>query len=39
MALTAVWILVSIAYDDLSGWFAIFSFLLFVISICVTSDD
>ena len=32
MALTAVWILLAIAYNDLSGWFAILSFLLFVIA-------
>lgn len=39
MALTAVWILFAIAYDDMSGWFAILSFLLFVIALGVTDDD
>ena len=38
MALTAVWILFAIAHNDLSGWFAILSFLLFVIALGVTDD-
>ena len=36
MALTAAWILFAIAYNDLSGWFAILSFLLFVIAPDIT---
>jgi hypothetical protein len=38
MALTAVWILLAIAYNNLSGWFAILSFLLFVIAPTITDD-
>lgn len=38
MTLTAVWILFAIAYDDLSGWFVILSFLLFVIAPNITDE-
>lgn len=38
MTATAVWILVAIAYGTLSGWFAIFSFLLFVIAPNITDE-
>lgn len=38
MALTAVWILFAITYDILSEWFAILSFLLFVIAPNITDE-
>lgn len=38
MALTDVWILLAIAYNNLPGWFAILSFLLFVIAPNITND-
>lgn len=38
MTATAVWILVAIAYGDLSWTFAILSFLLFVIAPNITDE-